>query len=110
MLKQLFVTLALLLVMSTLRAQQTSLAIEDMQAIREANGLQAVAGIALNRSDKVIKNAFVKFNLYDAQGILVGNTITHAANLGPGERWRFKALASQNFSTVKVSDIQLYDN
>lgn len=109
----LFVT-GLLLLMTAAKApmaQQDVLMVRSINAVREVNGLPVITGIAVNQSPKAIKNAFIRFNLYDAENILVGNTIAHASNIGPGEQWRFRATATvKEFVVVKVSDIQIFDN
>lgn len=75
------------------------------------NGITyVITGMATNLTDKAIKTAFIKFNLYDEQGNLVGNAITMAQGLEPRGTWKFKANATTRFATFKVSEITAYDN
>jgi len=84
------------------------LRISHMEVTQAYNVMQ-IAGVATNQSNKEIKHAFIKFNLYNGQGALVGNTITAVDNLGAGEEWDFKALSPINFETAKISEVNLYD-
>ncbi|WP_371877854.1 FxLYD domain-containing protein [Pseudomonas chlororaphis] len=38
----------------------------------------------------MLANVFVKFKLYDSEGSVVGNTIAHGQDIGPGENWKFR--------------------
>lgn len=69
-----------------------------------------IKGIAVNRSAKIVKSVFVKFNLYDENNSLVGNTVTMAQNLGPGETWSFSVPTPVKFATAKISEVETYDN
>ncbi|VVD71802.1 hypothetical protein PEP31012_00644 [Pandoraea eparura] len=80
-----------------------------MDVISGANGFPAIVGIATNTGNALVRDAFVKFNLYDAQGNIVGNTIAHGQNIGPSERWRFEApFVARNVQSFKLTEISAY--
>jgi hypothetical protein len=86
-----------------------SLVITDMRTVEEGYAVPTIVGIATNQSGGAISNAFIKFNLLDAQGNLVGNTIAMASNLAPGQVWHFKApMAEQGVVSVKVVEVNVY--
>lgn len=86
-----------------------ALQISDLQVGRDAGtGVEIVTGVATNTSDAPVKSAFVHFNLYDAQGDLVGNTIANGSDIGPGERWTFKAYTPQQFDHAKLISVDTY--
>lgn len=106
--KKLLSAIALTVCASASWAQSERLAISNLQIAQSGAGL-AITGTAENQSDKPIKNAFIKFNLYDPSGALVGNTITHASNLEGHGKWSFRAATATSFTTAKVSEINVYD-
>lgn len=83
--------------------------VSDTSVIVAANGFPAIIGVATNKGEKLVHNAFVKFNLYDAGGNIIGNTIAHGQNIGPNERWRFEApFTSANAHSYKVTEVTSY--
>ena len=50
---------------------------------------------------------WVKINLYDTAGYLIGNAEPYIKNFGPGERWKLKAVCSdyEEVATYKIIDI-----
>jgi hypothetical protein len=80
----------------------------QLETVATAGGLIAIQGVITNSSDVSYKHVFVKFDLFDANGVLVGNTADHASNLQPGRSWRFKAVAPQQFDSYSVSSVDIY--
>ncbi len=52
----------------------------------------AVTGTVINRRDTAIRFASISYSIYDAQGSRVGDALSTISNLGPGERWNFRAV------------------
>ncbi|UCR87467.1 FxLYD domain-containing protein [Pseudomonas chlororaphis] len=65
-------------------------------------------GVAHNNRNATLANVFVKFKLYDSEGSVVGNTIAHGQDIGPGENWKFSAPATTPFSEAKLSSVQVH--
>ena len=90
-------------------ANQQALVITDMDSIQDENGYPAIVGLATNDSGAPIRDAFIRFNLHDAQGNLVGNTIAKASNIAPGQVWRFKApMVDRDATRYEVVEIKAY--
>jgi hypothetical protein len=64
-------------------AQSTELDVRNLQVISEGNGISAIRGTATNQSGRELTAAFVKFNLLDERGALVGNAMATASDLAP---------------------------
>lgn len=72
-------------------------------------GLPVVMGAAQNAGNVPIGRAFIKVNLLDAQGNLLGNSVASAANIEPGQIWRFKAPgAVQGVTGFTIVEITAY--
>jgi len=83
--------------------------ITDLQVDTIETGLPVIKGIATNNTGKQVKNVFIRFNLYDANGIVVGNTIAYASDLSPGDRWQLRApSAIRSFTSFKITNINAY--
>jgi hypothetical protein len=81
----------------------------ESEVVRGANGFPAIVGVVANTGAAVVHDAFVKFNLYDSQGNIVGNTIAHGRNIGPGERWQFEApFVAATAATYKITEINTF--
>jgi hypothetical protein len=94
------------ILLSTVAIAEDRVSVSGLQVTKAAAGYPAVQGIAHNNTNATIANVFVKFKLYDAEGNVVGNTIAHGADIGPGENWKFSAPAMVPFTEVKLSSIQ----
>lgn len=104
-------TLLMLVMGISQAADQNAVVVKEMGVEAGPNGMQIVTGIAANQSQAVVKTVFLNFNLYDEQGVLVGNAATFGKNLGPGEAWRFRTTALPTpFSKAKITSIQVFDN
>jgi hypothetical protein len=80
--------------------QSRDLRVENVQAIPgPVPGVSYIAGSATNVGSKLIGDAFVKFNLYDKDNAVVGQSMDKVSNLQPGETWRFR-LASLFPTTI----------
>jgi len=93
------------ILLSTVAIAEDRVSVSGLQ-VTNAAGYPAVQGIAHNNTNATIANVFVKFKLYDSEGNVVGNTIAHGADIGPGENWKFSAPAMVPFSEAKLSSIQ----
>jgi len=89
-------------------AQSNQLIVSNLQVVPEANGISAITGRATNRSGQQMATAFVRFNLLDNSGALVGNTVAMASILAPGHAWKFSAETPVKFTTVKLSGVDVY--
>lgn len=109
--KKTFAALVLMATAGTLQAQPLppgTLSVDEVQLVEEY-GLPAVVGVAKNSGNVPIGQAFVKVNLLDAQGNLLGNAIAAASNVAPGQIWRFKAQgAVQGVAAFKIVEINVY--
>ena len=107
-----FMTMVFALFFATsIQAQKNSvLEVQSLEAKQLVPNTAAgeITGIAVNNSKNLIRNAFIKFKLYDENKVVVGNAIAHVSDIGPGEKWQFRAGAAVPFSTVVVSDINVY--
>ncbi len=88
--------------------QPSPVAVSDLQAARNEYGRLVIKGIVTNLSSHPVKDVFVKFNLYDEQGNLIGNTIDHASNLEAGARWVINAQSPKEFSSFKMTGVDTY--
>jgi hypothetical protein len=86
----------------------SDLDISNVRIDRSGYGFSVITGIATNQSGRTLSNAFVKFNLYDDEGTVVGNTLDHASDLAPGDRWAFKAKTGTKFATFKLTGVQVF--
>lgn len=89
-------------------ADSQSISVTGLSFSRNEHGIAIITGEAFNQTDKVLKAVFIKFNLYNPQGALVGNTIALAQELKPRGTWIFQARAVEQFTRVEISDIQAY--
>lgn len=105
------VLISLTLLLGNARAESSGIGIVDLQSSRDDNGVPVISGVAVNQTGKLVKTAFVNFNLYDDQGNVVGSTSGYVSNLAPGERWKFKIVAPQpGFVQFRLTGVQTYDN
>lgn len=66
-----------------------------------------VIGTILNKSSKTCTFATININLMDKKGDRVGSTSDSITNLGPGEKWKFKALVTNDDTkTFQVGAIE----
>lgn len=85
-----------------------SLSIAETEVAQDG-GFIAIVGKATNTSGGPIGNAFVKINLFDAQGTLIGNTMAYASNIAAGQTWRFKApITVREVASYKVVEVLAY--
>lgn len=98
------VALAAILLSTSVLAEDR-VTVSNVQVGTAPEGYQAVLGLAHNNTNSTLANVFVKFKLYDASGSIVGNTIAHGQDIGPGENWKFSAPTSQPFSRAVLSSI-----
>ena len=79
------------------------------QSVRGVQSISDVSVLCVAAGGGPLSNAFIKFNLLDAQGNLVGNTIAHASNLAPAQAWHFNApIAIQGVVDFKVAKVNVY--
>lgn len=106
--KKLLATVFSLAATVTAYAGNNGLQISDLEVGVESTGIQAVTGVATNTSNATIKSAFIRFNLYDAQNNIIGNTIADGNDIAPGDHWKFKAQAAQKFDHAKLISVDTY--
>ncbi|EFE4913809.1 TPA: hypothetical protein OMI58_004943 [Escherichia coli] len=73
-----------------LAAGNSRIALSNLHMENTPNGMSAIVGYAENKSNSVVKNAYVKFNLLK-DGVVIGQTIDTASNLEPGQKWKIQA-------------------
>jgi hypothetical protein len=78
------------------------------QVVSEGNGISAITGTATNQTGRELTAAFVKFNLLDERGGLVGNAMATASDLEPGQVWKFDAETPVQFATVRLSGVEVF--
>lgn len=96
------------LFLSTAVIADDRVTVSGLQVGKADAGYPAVLGIAHNNTNATLENVFVKFKLYDSAGNVVGNTVAHGQDIGPGENWKFSAPATQTFEKVTLSDVKIY--
>ncbi|WP_282362130.1 FxLYD domain-containing protein [Pseudomonas sp. PS01300] len=96
---------AALFATATLASEKVT--VSDLQ-VTNNGAYPAVEGLALNNTQTTLRNVFVKFKLYNASGQVVGNTIAHGQDIGPGETWKFSAPATQAFTEAQLSQVQAF--
>jgi hypothetical protein len=70
-----------------------------------APGLGHLIGIAHNDTDNLMPTAVVEFNLYNAQDVMVGNTLAIGQNLAANGTWQFDAPTTKPFAKWRISRI-----
>lgn len=103
------IVVMLLIGISNAFAGPGSIAVAGLTVDRNEYGIATISGQATNQADKVAKSVFIRFDLFDAQGALVGNTITHAQNLKPGAKWNFQVQAVEKFTRVEMSGVEVFE-
>ncbi|WP_304791027.1 FxLYD domain-containing protein [Aquabacterium sp.] len=93
--------------MGAMAQSNESLQIRSLEVIAGAP-TSSFTGEARNTAGRVIKEAVIQFNLYDAQGNLVGNAETRASNIEPDGVWKFQSSPKVPFTTVKAFDVKAY--
>ena len=73
-----------------LAAGNSQIALSHLHMENTPNGMSAIVGYAENKSNSVVKNAYVKFNLLK-DGVVIGQTIDTESNLEPGQKWKIQA-------------------
>lgn len=100
-----------LMVLSASTFASEKVTLSDLRIENTPNGLQAIVGEGRNNTDKVLKNVFVKFNLYQGNTV-IGETIDSASNIAPGEHWKLQAFINSFKGlpdSYKVTEIQVHD-
>ena len=71
-----------------------------------AFGARGVCGTIKNNSSHTYTYAQVGINLYDANGILLGSTLSNINNFRPGKYWKFQApVIEYNATSFEVEEI-----
>ena len=86
------------------RGKSTNLHVENTPS-----GTKAIVGYAENKSNSVVKNAYVKFNLLK-DGVVIGQTIDTASNLEPGQKWKIQAFINTfngSPDSFKVTEVKV---
>src|SRR5262245_15514612 len=65
-----------------------------------------ITGTVVNRRERTLKYAQIKFNVYDESGARVGTALANITGLEAGGRWKFKAVALvDNGRSYKFSEL-----
>lgn len=71
------------------------------ETLDDSNEYYAViTGTFTNNSDEELSTISITYNLYDADGIQIGNAYASASNVAPGSSWAFEATSSVEPSEV----------
>lgn len=91
-------------------AETTDMPVSNLQVIVNESGLPVITGMVANQTGKRVKNAFIHFNLYDEQGAVVGQAVTYASDLAPGDKWKFEAHTTvRSFHSYKVTSMEAFN-
>lgn len=74
------------------------------------NGIMAIVGEGQNNTDSILKNVYIKFNLYQ-NNMVVSDTIDSVANLSPGQSFKVQAFVNTikgKPDSFKVTEISTY--
>lgn len=65
-----------------------------------------VVGTVRNNSDRNYSYVQVEVNLLDKSGNVVGSTLANVNNLGPGKKWKFKAIIlEEEARSFEIKDV-----
>ena len=64
-----------------------------------------VVGTVKNNTNKNYSYVQIEISLYDAEGNLIGSALDNINNFEPNGTWKFKAMATEDFSTYKIKDV-----
>ncbi|MCB4350055.1 FxLYD domain-containing protein (plasmid) [Burkholderia vietnamiensis] len=78
---------------------------DDLHTVPSQSQYGALAGTAVNTSDKVIPVAVIQFDLLDENDRLVGNTLAEAFQLAPGQQWIYNAIVLVPFHHARVKKV-----
>jgi hypothetical protein len=69
-----------------------------------------VVGTVTNQTAKRWSYVQIQINILDKDGGVLGSTLANANNIEPGQKWKFKALATEAKagSTFKVGEVTYY--
>ena len=96
------------LLITTAVISEDRVTLSNIHAGTAPEGYNAVMGMAHNNTNAPLGSVFVKFKLYDAAGNVIGNTIAHGSDIGPGENWKFSAPTAMPFAQAKLSSVEIY--
>lgn len=100
-----------LLCFNVAHADSPDMPVSQMQITTGLGNSPEITGFVTNNTGKLVKTAFIRFNLYDAQGTLIGNAADYIKDLAPGDRWKFETKSSvTDFSSYKLTGVDIYDN
>ena len=87
----------------------SQIALSNLHVENTPSGTKAIVGYAENKSNSVVKNAYVKFNLLK-DGVVIGQTIDTASNLEPGQKWKIQAFINTfngSPDSFKVTEVKV---
>ncbi|MFO7444207.1 FxLYD domain-containing protein [Escherichia coli] len=87
----------------------SQIALSNLHVENTPSGTKAIVGYAENKSNSVVKNAYIKFNLLK-DGVVIGQTIDTASNLEPGQKWKIQAFINTfngSPDSFKVTEVKV---
>lgn len=81
--------------------------IGDLAMERDAFS-DTITGILTTATDRDLSYIQVEINLYDADGVQVASTMANTNNLAAGGRWRFRAVAVEEFDTFRIEGVTAF--
>lgn len=84
-----------------------SVSVVETKVETDVSGQKFITGRIRNTGTGKIDHLTIVFNLYDANGDMLGNTYASIDNLEAGKTWRFRteSFESQNFQYSELSEI-----
>lgn len=64
-----------------------------------------ISGVVRNNTDKKYSYLQITFDLFDKDDNKVGTALANVNNIGPGEKWKFEAMALEDFSSYRLDEI-----
>ncbi|WP_440030435.1 FxLYD domain-containing protein [Chromobacterium amazonense] len=106
--KKLFSVFVALLFSVSVYAQNAGVTVVDTSAQQEPGPITTISGVAKNDSGKKIAAVFIKFNVMDGSGNVIGNAIANLSDFEPGTTWKFAAKYPGVFVRYKLVSIETY--
>lgn len=107
--KKLLSVFAAFLITASAFAGNAGVSIVDSSAqVESGTTITTITGTAKNESGKKISAVFIKFNVMDSNGSVIGNAITNLNDFEPGTTWKFKAQYPGIFASYKLVAIDTY--
>lgn len=92
------------------QATQNPLKLEETWVETDEFGIRYICGYVHNTARRRYEEVQIEFNLYDQQGVQIGETFDNTMNLAPGRTWKFKAMVRLDEDDVQYELTDLWGN